>query len=214
MVPIDVDGYSGMPPAAKDCPKIRHLQDAGWPFPRYSQYRDGTDSAPRKHFASTCGDENIMPRVLTKVRTGFTLTELMIVVAIVGLLAAIAIPSFAHARKRSLNVRFAADLQVAKAAFIEYAFDHGKYPPDTTPSVVPEGMPDYLRRVAWTEPNTLGGQWDWDNAQFGFKAGVSIYRPTASSEQMLQLDKTIDDGNLFTGDFRSRSDGYIGIIEE
>jgi hypothetical protein len=31
---------------------------------------------------------------------------------------------------------------------------------------------------------------------------------------MLQLDKTIDDGNLFTGDFRSRSDGYIGIIEE
>lgn len=149
-----------------------------------------------------------------RVRAGFTLTELMIVVAIVGLLAAIAIPSFAHARERSLNVRFAADLQVAKAAFIEYSFDHGKYPPDTMPSVVPNGMADYLKRVAWTQPTTLGGQWDWDNSQFGFKAGVSVYRPTASSGQMLQLDKTIDDGNLFTGEFRSRSDGYIGIIEE
>ena len=138
----------------------------------------------------------------------------MIVVAVIGLLAAIAIPCFQRARERSLNVRFAADLQVAKAAFTEYSVDHGKYPPDTTPGVVPQGMVDYLRRVEWTKPNTLGGQWDWDNAQFGFKAGVSVYRPTASSAQMLQIDKTIDDGNLATGDFRSRSDGYIGIIEE
>jgi general secretion pathway protein G len=147
-------------------------------------------------------------------QAGFTLTELMIVVAIIGLLATIAIPSFAHARERSLDVRFAADLRVAKDAFTEYAADHGKYPPDALPSVVPQGMADYLRRMDWTSPNTLGGQWDWDNAQFGFKAGVSVYRPTASIGQMIKVDKLIDDGNLATGDFRSRSDGYIGIIED
>jgi type IV pilus assembly protein PilA len=155
-----------------------------------------------------------MIRAFTRVRAGFTLTELMIVVAIIGLLAAIAIPCFARARERSLNVRFAADLQVAKAAFSEYAMEHGKYPADTMPGVVPDGMVEYLRRIEWTKPNTLGGQWDWDNAQFGIKAGVSVYRPTASSAQMLLLDQTIDDGNLFTGEFRSRTDGYIGIIEE
>ncbi len=145
---------------------------------------------------------------------GFTLTELMIVVAIIGLLATLAIPGFARARERSMNVRFTADLQVAKAAFTEYSFDHGKYPPDTMPSVVPEGMGDYLKRIEWTKPNTLGGQWDWDNGQFGFEAGVSVYRPTASAGQMLKLDSIIDDGNLGTGDFRARADGYIGIIEE
>ena len=155
-----------------------------------------------------------MLSALKRVRAGFTLTELMIVVAIVGLLAAIAIPSFARARERSMSVRFAADLQVTKAAFTEYSLDHGKYPPDTTPGVVPAGMADYLRRVEWTKLNTLGGRWDWDNAQFGYKAGVSVYRPTASTAQMLALDKTIDDGNLATGEFRSRSEGYIGIIEE
>ena len=149
-----------------------------------------------------------------RVRAGFTLTELMIVVAVVGLLAAIAIPSFARARERSLNTRFAADLRVAKAAFIEYSVEHGTYPPDTMPGVVPDGMADYLRRIAWTQPTTIGGQWDWDNSQFGFKAGVSIYHPTASSGQMLEIDQMIDDGNLATGDFRSRSDGYIGIIEQ
>ena len=137
----------------------------------------------------------------------------MIVVAVVGLLAAIAIPSFVRARERSLNVRFAADLQVAKAAFTEYSVEHGKYPPDTQPGVVPEGMADYLRRIAWTEPTTIGGQWDWDNSQFGFKAGVSVYSPTASIGQMLRIDKIIDDGNLATGEFQSRANGYIGAIE-
>jgi prepilin-type N-terminal cleavage/methylation domain-containing protein len=149
-----------------------------------------------------------------RVRAGFTLTELMIVVAVIGLLAAIAIPSYARARERSWNVRFAADLQVAKAAFTEYSVEHGKYPPDTQPGAVPEGMAEYLRRMEWTKPTTLGGSWDWDNSQFGFKAGVSVYHPTASSGQLLQLDKTIDDGNLATGEFRSRADGYIGIIED
>jgi type II secretory pathway pseudopilin PulG len=137
----------------------------------------------------------------------------MIVVAVIGLLAAIAIPSFVRARERSLNVRFAADLQVAKAAFTEYSVEHGKYPADTMPGVVPEGMVDYLRRIAWTQPTTIGGQWDWDNSQFGFKAGVSIYLPSASIDQMLRIDQIIDDGNLATGEFQSRANGYIGIIE-
>ena len=138
----------------------------------------------------------------------------MIVVAVIGLLASIAIPCFARARQQSLNTRFVADLQVAKGAFIEYAADHGTYPPDTNPGVVPDGMADYLRRIAWTQPCTIGGQWDWDNGQVGFKAGVSVYQPTASTAQMIQIDQTIDDGNLATGEFRSRSDGYIGIIEQ
>ena len=149
-----------------------------------------------------------------RVRAGFTLTELMIMVAVIGLLAAIAVPGFARARERSINTRFAADLQAAKSAFIEYSADHGKYPPDTSPGVVPDGMADYLKRIAWTEPTPVGGQWDWDNGVFGFKAGVSVNQPTASSGQMLAIDQMIDDGNLDTGDFRSRSGGYIGIIEQ
>jgi type II secretory pathway pseudopilin PulG len=138
----------------------------------------------------------------------------MIVVAIVGLLAAIAIPSFVHARETALNNRFVADLRVARDAFIEYSADNRTYPPDTMPGVIPVGMADYLLRMPWTQPTVIGGQWDWDNGQFGFTAGVSVYQPTAPLATMQKIDTIIDDGNLSAGSFRARSAGYIYIIEE
>jgi len=137
----------------------------------------------------------------------------MIVVAIIGLLAAIAIPSFVRARETSLNTRFAADLNVATGAFIEYAQEKGNYPPDVLPGIVPAGMDDFLLRMHWTESTSLGGEWDWDYKQFGCTAGVSVHGPTAGVAELKRLDKLIDDGDLSTGNFRQRSAGYIFIIE-
>ena len=156
----------------------------------------------------------VFARVSKRAQLAFTLVEMMIVVAVVGLLAAIAIPSFVRARETATTGRFAADIRIARDAFIEYSADNGKYPPDTMPGVVPNGMADYLRRMPWTKPTAIGGQWDWDNAQFAVKAGVSVYQPTAPRDQLKRLDATIDDGDLSTGSFRARDSGYISIIEE
>jgi prepilin-type N-terminal cleavage/methylation domain-containing protein len=148
-----------------------------------------------------------------RIRSGFTLTEMMIVVAIIGLLAAIAIPSFVHARESSLNTRFASDLRVALDAFTMYAQDNGNYPPDVGPGQMPQGVSDYLKRMDWLGPTVLGGQWDWDN--WGYVIGVSLYGPTATHQQLLKLDALIDDGNLETGNFRDRGGGaaYISILQ-
>lgn len=67
-------------------------------------------------------------RQLTSERAGFTLVEIMIVVAIIALLAAIAVPGFVRARKRSQASRVLNDLRLIDAAVEQYAIENNKVP--------------------------------------------------------------------------------------
>jgi len=57
---------------------------------------------------------------------GFTLVEIMIVVAIIALLAAIAVPNFLRARKRSQATRILEDLRIIDSAQDQYAIETNK----------------------------------------------------------------------------------------
>ena len=61
-----------------------------------------------------------------KRRAGFTLVEIMIVVAIIALLAAIAVPGFLRARKRSQASRVINDLRLIDSAVDQYAIENNK----------------------------------------------------------------------------------------
>ncbi|HEY1770730.1 MAG TPA: prepilin-type N-terminal cleavage/methylation domain-containing protein [Chthoniobacterales bacterium] len=61
-----------------------------------------------------------------KNRSAFTLVEIMIVVAIIALLAAIAVPGFLRARKRSQASRVINDLRLIDAAVDQYAMENNK----------------------------------------------------------------------------------------
>ncbi len=63
---------------------------------------------------------------LNKRRGGFTLVEIMIVVAIIALLAAIAVPGFLRARKRSQASRVINDLRLIDSAVDQYAIENKK----------------------------------------------------------------------------------------
>ena len=63
---------------------------------------------------------------LNKRRGGFTLVEIMIVVAIIALLAAIAVPGFLRARKRSQASRIINDLRMIDSAVDQYAIENNK----------------------------------------------------------------------------------------
>jgi len=73
---------------------------------------------------------------------GFTLVEIMIVVAIIGVLAAIAIPSFLYARTRSQANACINNLRQIESAVQQVAIEKGKhvgenltYPDDITPYI-------------------------------------------------------------------------------
>ena len=59
-------------------------------------------------------------------RAGFTLVEIMIVVAIIALLASIAVPGFMRARKRSQATRVLNDLRLIDNAIDQYAIETNK----------------------------------------------------------------------------------------
>ena len=61
--------------------------------------------------------------VAAKRSKGFTLVEIMIVVAIIALLAAIAVPGFLRARKRSQASRILNDLRMIDSAVDQYAIE-------------------------------------------------------------------------------------------
>jgi prepilin-type N-terminal cleavage/methylation domain-containing protein len=65
-------------------------------------------------------------KYLSSPRRGFTLVEIMIVVAIIALLASIAVPNFLRARKRAQATRILSDLRVLDSAVDEYAIENNK----------------------------------------------------------------------------------------
>ena len=69
----------------------------------------------------------MLSRLRKKCQKGFTLIELMIVIAIIGVLAAIAIPQFSAYRTRSFNSAALSDLRNFKTAMETDYVDNQQY---------------------------------------------------------------------------------------
>jgi prepilin-type N-terminal cleavage/methylation domain-containing protein len=80
----------------------------------------------------------VMKIIRTNKHEGFTLVEIMIVVAIIALLATIAVPGFLRARKRSQATRILNDLRLIDAAVDQYAIETNK------PNGSPVGASDWI----------------------------------------------------------------------
>jgi prepilin-type N-terminal cleavage/methylation domain-containing protein len=87
---------------------------------------------------------------------GFTLVEIMIVVAIIGLLAALAIPAFVKARKQSQGRRILNDCRQMDSAINQWALETGQTDGNTIDTV---GSQTYLK-TAWNTVDLLGNTYN------------------------------------------------------
>lgn len=77
-------------------------------------------------------------------RKGFTLIELMIVVLIVSILAAIAQPKLSDVLVKARAADAYADMQVVRVAALAFQANQNAWPPDAARGVVPTGLGAYL----------------------------------------------------------------------
>ncbi len=118
---------------------------------------------------------------------GFTLIELMIVMAIIGILATLAIPSFVGAIKQAREAVLKEDLHVLRAAIDSYTMDKQKAP-QSLDDLVQDG---YLRAIPEDPMTRSKDTWVTD-----------------TSDSMYSLDQT-DPGidNIHSGSQETGTDG-------
>jgi prepilin-type N-terminal cleavage/methylation domain-containing protein len=91
-------------------------------------------------------------------KAAFTLVEIMIVVAIIGLLATLAVPGFVRARKQSQGRRIVNDVRQMDAAIDQWALENGKTDGTTVDQTA---CAAYMKGNTWKTTDLLGNAYSF-----------------------------------------------------
>lgn len=89
-------------------------------------------------------------------RPGFTFTELLLTVAILGSAATMAVPMRGDLRRREVAAQILADVESLRSGIFRFYSDSGYFPKEAPAGEVPETLSQYLpprysfRRTGWT----------------------------------------------------------------
>jgi len=153
----------------------------------------------------------------------YTLVEIMVVVVVIGLLAAAGIPTYRHITMRAKVTALENDLRQFSTAIQTYTTQNGHWPADGEPQVVPPELANTLP-ANFSTVSPIGGvyKWNYDVSADGITAKAAIIVQTAAGtppvsddvELLTMLDKQMDDGDLTTGTIQTGSTNSLVFIIE
>lgn len=150
---------------------------------------------------------------LAAIRSAFSLVELLIVIVVIGILAAVVIPNTIMAGDTARVTATAQDLRAIESAVVSYKNKNGRWPRDVARAVLPVEIAEYFTKSdPFGKTVPLGGVYDYDGATSSRGPRISIRgstgNPIPNDATTLELDEEMDDGVLTSGRLR-KSGGSI-----
>lgn len=128
-------------------------------------------------------------RGMTRIRKrrGFTLTEMILVIIILGLLALIIIPKFGNQAEKAKIARIQANLLALRSAIRLWQADHDGEPPSKLSDLVPDYLPQIPKEALTESAKEVSvhdgtGGWVYDNGQ------IWVNLPPASLSEELKKE--------------------------
>lgn len=150
--------------------------------------------------------QSINDSIRSRVHAGFTLIEIMAVVVILGVLAAIAIPAFGTLVSEANQSAFVADVKIISDASSLYFVHNRRFPEDTSSGDMPIGFENFIDPLRYIKGPSIGGVWDFENNDSGISAGFGVHfngtGATRDDAYMLQIDDILEGDGLAAGSFR------------
>ncbi len=152
----------------------------------------------------------------------FSLVEIMIAVVIIGLLTALALPTYRRITMRAKATAVVNDLRAFSTAFITYNLQNGQWPADEAARVIPAEMTGSLG-ASFELKSPIGGYYKWcaGASADGIDANAALIiesdmsNPLSDDEDLrLLIDQQLDDGDLHTGLIQVGSTNSLVFIIE
>lgn len=142
-----------------------------------------------------------MPRAM-KVRRAFSIIELLLTMAIIGLLARIAIPRYGEMKRRAIASSIMGDVHTIRLASFTHYTENGAFPSDAAAGQVPAQLVDGL---------PLG--FSFDRIDYDYDYDVwGVTNGSGNSETLIGITVLVNDSRLAAQLVKMAGAGFIPIV--